>query len=254
MDLTSHPKPSSIGRFLLIGAALVSVALFAQTTTGPRAAVDLAAPMLKSNAYRPRHNPPGTTLTESLVHGRALAASKGLPWTGMRFIQNAGLPALSPGGFSISQLYQKQACQADAIVVGHTILWAYHLSAFGTSVYGDYEFVIDSLLKDNLTSSIRSKPDIVVTRPGGSLSLADGHVNFDLEEFPRLQSGTTYLLFLRHIPESSAYEALDSCSTLVATGNNWVITRKALSGLAGPEFTRGALEDNISNWLTSCKQ
>jgi hypothetical protein len=248
----SHLKPSSIGRLLFIGAAIVNVALFAQTT-GPSTGVDLAAPMLKLNAQRPQHNPPGTPLAESLANGRAIAASKGFPWKGMRFIAKEGLLMLSPGAFNILQLYQKQACQADAIVVGQTNLWAYHLSAFGTAVYGDYDFVIDTLLKDNRTSSIRSKPAIVVTRPGGSLSLADGPVTHVFEEFPRLQSGTTYLLFLRYIPGSSAYEALDSSSTLVATGNNWVIARKAFSGLAIPEFRRGALEASISNWLTSCK-
>jgi hypothetical protein len=56
------------------------------------------------------------------------------------------------------------------------------------------------------------------------------------------------------IPESSAYEALDPNSTLVATGNNWVIARKLFSALTVPEFTRGVLEASIANWLTSCKQ
>jgi hypothetical protein len=131
---------------------------------------------------------------------------------------------------------------------------AYHLSAYGTAVYGDYDFVIGTLLKDNRISSIRSKPAIVVTRPGGSLTLPGGYVNNEFEQFPRFQSDALYLLFLRYIPESSAYEALDPNSTLVAAGNNWVIARKAFSGLTVPEFTRGVLEASIANWLTSCKQ
>src|SRR5262245_38109588 len=228
--------------------------LFAQTTSGPSTGVDLTAPMLKLNAHLPRHNPPGPPLAESLVNAREAAASKGLPWQGLTYIRNEGLGFATRDGFNVLQLYQKQVCEADAIVVGQTNLWAYHLSAYGTAVYGDYDFVIDTLLKDNRTSSIRSKPAIVVTRPGGSLSLPGGHVNDDFQEFPRFQSGTIYLLFLRFIPESSAYEALDPNSTLVTTGNNWVIARKLFSGLTAPEFTRGVLEASIDDWLTSCKQ
>ena len=244
----------SIRRLLFIGAAIVGGGLFARTAQGPRTAVDLAAPMLQANANRPRHNPPGSPLAESLVSGRALAATKGWPWKGMRYIMHEGLVVSSPGGFNILELYQKQACQADVIAVGHTNLWAYHLSAFGTAVYGDYDLVIDTLLKDNRISSIRSKPDIVVTRLGGSILLPDGNVDFDSQEFPRLQPNTSYLQFLRYIPESSAYEALDSNSTLVATGNRWAIARRARSALAAPELARGVFESSISNWLNSCKQ
>jgi hypothetical protein len=152
----------------------------------------------------------------------------------------------------ILQVYQKQACQADAIIVGHPIASAYHLSSSGTSVYGDYIVAIDTLLKDNKTSSIRFRSDIIVTRPGGSLSLPDGNVNFELWAFPRLQVNVTYLQYLRYIQQSDAYQAIDNLSTLVADGNRWAISRKVFSKVVIPGFTRPSLETSISKSLTSC--
>lgn len=242
-------KLSSLGRLLIVSATILSIASFAQTPS------DLADPRLKANANLPQHNPPGISIPQLLANAHAQAPSKGIPWKGLDIVASDD-EAVSPGESIITillQLYRKQACQADAIVVGHTTSSAYHLSAFGTGIYGDYVFVIDMLLKDNGASSIRSKPDIVVTRPGGSLSLSEGPVNLEMRGFPRLQVGVTYLQFLRYVPQSSSYQAFDPFSTLVGNGNNWMIARKAFSGLVVPGFTRGALEPMIGNWLTSCK-
>lgn len=238
---------------VLMVAVVVNVAS-TQTASAQPATVDLTAPKLRANANLAEHNLRGVSLSESLLNGRALAASKGLRWKGMDHVVSDEAGNLA--GFnkvSLLQLYQRNTCQADAIAIGHTDVWAHHLSASGTAVYADYAFVIDTLLKDNPTSSIQSRPVIVLTRPGGSLVLPEGPVTFDFQAFPHLQTGITYLQFLRYIPESSSYQALNSFSTLVATGHIWAIARKAFSGLVFPEFTRGAFEGSISNWLTSCR-
>jgi hypothetical protein len=151
-----------------------------------------------------------------------------------------------------SQRYQNLSCEADAIAVGHTDLWAQHLSTYGT-VYTDYVFVIDALLKDNQRSSIQSRPDIVVTRPGGSLLVNNDAVSFEYQGYPELQSGVTYLQFLLYIPKSGGYQASGTYSTLLASGDNWVVARKS-SAVAVPGLTRGTLGASIGNWLTSCKK
>jgi len=92
----------------------------------------------------------------------------------------------------------------------------------------------------------------VVTRPGGSLDLPDGHVNFDPLAFPRLRPGVTCLQFLRYIPQSSSYQALDADSTLVASGENWTVLRRAFAGFVLPGFTRRAFEVTVANWLADC--
>jgi hypothetical protein len=93
---------------------------------------------------------------------------------------------------------------------------------------------------------------IVITRPGGSLLLDNGPVNFEMQSFPPLQTGVTYLQFLRFLPESSAYQAIDSFSTLVANRNNWVIARKEFSSMVLPGFAQSALLSTINNWLQTC--
>lgn len=74
------------------------------------------------------------------------------------------------------QVYERETWQADAIVTGQATASASHLSSYATSIYSDYIFVIGNVLKDNAASPIGSRPDMVVTRPGGELTLPDGPV------------------------------------------------------------------------------
>jgi hypothetical protein len=191
-----------------------------------------------------------------LVNARSLAPSKGVTtWKGLDIVvhDHELLPADMTLTSALLLAYQRQACAADAIVVGHITSSLYHLSAAGTAVYGDYIVVIDSLLKDNRATSIRPKADMVVTRPGGTLLLPEGPINFDRQGFPRLELGTMYLQFLRYIPQSGAYEAINEWSTLIAKEANWLIARKRFDRLVLPGFTRGGLEDAISKWMQACK-
>ena len=212
----------------------------------------LTAPALHAHANLPKYFRSGPPLTQDLAEARVTAASKGIPWKGLHFIVSDGdnLAGFTKEG--AVKLYQKLACQADVVAIGHISLSARHLSAWGT-VYTDYVFAIDNLLKDNQNSSIRSKPDVIVTRPGGSLLVNNDPVIFEFQGFPELQSGTTYLQFLKYIPESSAYQARDSYSTLLGTGSDWVVARKA-SAVSLPGLTRGVLEESVGNWLTSCNK
>jgi hypothetical protein len=226
---------------LAVVAGLSIVKSFAQG-----AAVDLSAPALQVHARLTQNDRVGPPLAGSLDHAHSVATSKGLPWKGLQRIVDD-----SPGNVSgltsaaILEIYQKQACDADSVVIGHPSAWVHHLSASGTVVYADYDFVIDRLLKDNQASSLQSRHDIVVTRPGGTFSLANGPVTFESLAFPHLQSGASYVQFLRYIPESSSYQAIDPFSTLIAIGTNWMIARTAFSKLVLPGFALGALEPAI---------
>jgi hypothetical protein len=184
-----------------------------------------------------------------------MADAKAVPWSGIESVVFEGLQNVQGlTGPAMIELYQKQACRADAVVVGQARLWSYHLSASGNAVYGDYDFAIDAVLKDNQAASIREKHDIVVTRPGGSLVLSNGPVSFKVESFPHLESAQTYLQFLQFIPSSGAFQALDAFSTLVLNGDEWVIARKAFLSFAVPGFSRGVLEASVAKWTASCKQ
>jgi hypothetical protein len=241
-----------VASFSLVVTAISATTIFAQTT--PTSTVDLTSPNLQVHASLSQNNPPGTPLPDRLRTAQSIAASKGIPWRGIDIVSGdevgnvAGL-----NNTSLLTLYQKRACLADAIVVGHPTSWLHHLSASGTAVYGDYDFAIETVLKDNLKDPFRLRPDILVTRPGGSLTLANGPVTFQSDGFPHLQADLSYLLLLKYIPASSGYQTIDSFSTLVVKGSSWAIARKAFSSLVIPGFTRGTLEGTISQWLRSCK-
>jgi hypothetical protein len=237
---------------ILVAAAIVSVApAFGQVTS------DLTDPRLSTHASIPRYNPPGTPLPQMLMNARSLASSRGVAeWKGLDIVirDHELVPPDKPLESVLLLAYHRQACAADAIIVGHiSTSPVYRLSAAGTAVYGDYGVIIDSILKDNQVASIRSKADIVVTRPGGSIVLPEGPVKYDMQSFPPLTSGTTYLLFLRYIPQSGAYQALDELSTLVGKDTGWLIARKVFDQIVVPGFTRGGLEAAIAKWIGACR-
>ncbi|HXJ43421.1 MAG TPA: hypothetical protein VNH18_29335, partial [Bryobacteraceae bacterium] len=105
-------------------------------------------------------------------------------------------------------------------------------------VYTDYEFTVEKVWKDS-AALLGSKTSVVVTRPGGSLTLPEGHVNWQSNEFPPLRPETVYLLFLHLVRGSLGYEAMDSFSTLEADKL--------------PGFSREGFEKAISERVAECK-
>jgi hypothetical protein len=240
-------------RLSLAGSAALITMLSAQSTA-PVASAEaaLASPTLKANAAIIQHNPPGSPIGSTLSSAKASAPSRGIAWKGVDLIafdSPAGLIADT----ALLDIHRKRACLADAIAIGHTIAESSHLSAFGTAVYTDYAFVPDTLLKDNARAAIRGKPFIVVTRPGGSIELPGGPVEYESQEFPKLLPRGAYLQLLRFIPQSGSYHAIDGFSTFVANGETWSIARAAVSARTLPEFKRGVLEALISGWLKACE-
>lgn len=147
---------------MLVGAAAALVS-FAQV------AGDLADPKLKANAELFQNNTPGVPLAQLLARARAEAPSRGIAWKGLEIHSTDDFGG-SPNESILTWLmrtYPKQACQADAIVIGRPGAVAYHLSNSGAGVYGDYLLAVDSVFKDNGAASIRGSARIVVTRPGG---------------------------------------------------------------------------------------
>ena len=183
--MSNFRKQQIAGRHLqfiiLVAAGILSVQAWAQVT-----GVDLNSPALSANAQLPKYFRSGPPLAESLANARSGAAARGIAWKGLQFIM---YDAENLAGFTSAgavQRYQRLACQADGVVIGHTNRAAPHLSAFGT-VYSDYEVVVDTWLKTNPKSLTGPIPAIVVTRPGGSLTVANDPVSFEYEGFPELK-------------------------------------------------------------------
>jgi hypothetical protein len=230
---------------------LASVSLIAQNPQTPPPTADLTIPALRAHASLPRYFRAGPSLAQDLADARAGAAQRNIVWKGLSFFVNdaENLGGLTPA--VAREIYNKLTCKADAVVIGHTQQSVSHISDWGT-VYTDYAFAIDAVVKDDARSSIRQKAALIVTRPGGSAMLGGDPVSFSYRGFPELKQGTIYLQFLHYIPESSAYEAYDAYSTLIARDKEWVVARQG-SAVALPELTRGVLEMTINEWLRSCR-
>ena len=240
----------TIFRILAGSSLLILAPAIAQVAQPP----DLGDPRLATHATLLWNNLGNMPLSERLQQAKSTAIRAGIPWTGLNIIGkgNEGAP---PGSQSdaLVEMYKRDTCQADAIVVGHATASASHLSASAASIYSDYIFVIDGVLKDNTASPIASKRAIVVTRPGGELTLPDGHVSVVELDFPYLETGVTYVEFLKYVPQSTGYQAIGPSSTLRNDNGNLTIARQAFSNIVLPEFTMSGIGPAVASWLALCK-
>ncbi len=156
--------------------------------------------------------------------------------------------------------YEELACASDAIVTGHTSIWLHHLNSSRQGIYTDYDFVVDTVIKDNAKAPLSMSQHIVMARPGGSLQLGTSGtiktIIISPGSFPHLETGSEYLIFLNFIPPSGGggYQAADPFGSFIATGAQWTIMRKAYSALTLPEFSRDGFPPAITQWIASCKQ
>ena len=237
---------------ILLGIA--SAASLAQVSPVPSGGLDLSAPSLRSHATLLQNNNLGVydKLTDVLKRAEEKAAAKGISSSGLNIITNDPVQPGTP--VQVIESYKKLACLADSIAIGHPNTWLYHLTESGASIYTDYDFVVETVLKDNRTSPLAAH--VVLTRPGGSLKLGTGQlqtINAKPEIFPPLQTTMRYMLFLKYVPASGGYEAYGGNATLVASAGRWNVVRKALSNIALPEFALTVMEQNVLAWVSSCE-
>jgi hypothetical protein len=112
--------------------------------------------------------------------------------------------------FDFQKFLREMADEADAVVVGTVKNKSSQLTEDEDYVFTDYDLTAVEVLKDNAAAPIEPNKGIVVTRPGGTI-LLDGRIVEALDEsFQPLRKNDQYLLFLRFIPSTGAYEALNS--------------------------------------------
>lgn len=110
-----------------------------------------------------------------------------------------------PEDFDLNAYLLSSAQKADAIVIGEVRGKSSQIIEEGTFVFTEHELVIEEVLKDNPTNSIRTGDIVTVLRRGGAVQL-NGHQvrTIDYAQKP-LERGAKYLLFLRFIPDTGAY-------------------------------------------------
>ncbi|HEX8176256.1 MAG TPA: hypothetical protein VF543_14160 [Pyrinomonadaceae bacterium] len=122
------------------------------------------------------------------------------------------LPELSPGGRpSLSEAFLKNlASNADVVVIGRVTNKSSQLTENGAFVFTDYDLAVEEVLKGNSSNNIQSQSSIAVTRPGGKILLEGRVVTATDRVFKPLAIGGRYLLFLKYIPTTGAYHAVNN--------------------------------------------
>lgn len=131
-----------------------------------------------------------------------------------------GLPELSPPHAlpAVDAWLNKLAATSDAIVIGSVINKASQLTKNETFVFTDYDLSVEEVLKDR-TSTIQPQSVITVTRPGGKVLLEGRIIDARDKSFKPIVIGGHFLLFLRLIPKTGSYQALNNKSSFELVNN-----------------------------------
>lgn len=131
-----------------------------------------------------------------------------------------GLPEVSPHNElpAVDDWLSKLAASSDAVVIGTVVNKVSQLTKNETFVFTDYDLSVEEVLKDR-TSTIQPQSIITVTRPGGKILLEGRIINARDKSFKPLVIGGRFLLFLRLIPKTGAYQAVNNKSSFELVNN-----------------------------------
>ncbi len=239
---------------LLVSLAFACVDSLAQSSSP----VDLNSSALAPHGTLALNNMPfwNSDLIADAANLQNSARAKGLPADSFVVSTNDHeAPATGP---LIVAMYQRLVCSAevDLIAIGHPIQQLSHLTPSNKSVYTDYDFVVDQVVKNNAAAPLSLQEHIVVTRLGGVVNVTTAFgpatIEMNMGFYPPLETGTTYLMFLGYVRASGGYQTGGMNGTLVAVGGQWMMARKAFSKMVVPGLSRDILPSNIGTWLASC--
>ena len=139
----------------------------------------------------------------------------------VRIAVGTGLPMGDPSAepFNRNKFLRRLACDADAVVVGLVRDKTSQFTEEEGFIFSDYEVVVQEILKNNTTAPIQANESVIITRPGGAVRL-DGRVfQAEDESFKPLNMNSRYVLFLRYLPATNAYRAVNSKAAFVLLNN-----------------------------------
>ncbi len=121
---------------------------------------------------------------------------------------------------------QDLACEADSVIIGVIQSKSSQLTEDKNFIFTDYEVIVDEVLKDNLADPINPTTLITVTRPGGVIRLNGKVVHAQDNAFKPFNIDGRYLLFLRHLPTSRSYQAVNSAGSFRIENRKVIQLRK----------------------------
>jgi hypothetical protein len=124
--------------------------------------------------------------------------------------------------FNLDEFLRTMVCDSDAVVIGEVKNRASQLTEYGEFAFTDYEVTIEEILKNNTAAPIMSQGNITVTRPGGAIQLNGKIIRAVDLSYKPFEIGGRFLLFLKFIPASGAYQTFSSQGSFKLVGNEMV--------------------------------
>lgn len=154
--------------------------------------------------------------------------------TDIDIISPPPIPMLSPGGAtSTASGLENLACEADAVVTGQVKSKSSFPTADETYIFTDYTMSVEEVLKGD-PANVTPGGEVTVTRPGGTVQFDGRRFRAIDRSFKPLEIGDRYLLFLKLIPETGAYSAVNSKSSFLMRDNKVLtLTEEQLQGELG---------------------
>jgi hypothetical protein len=167
------------------------------------------------------------------------------------------LPFLSPVG-QIKSNYEfltEMTADSDAVLVGVVKEKNSQLTESGKFIFSDYLFQVEDVIKNNPKKPISTSELITLIRPGGKILLNGFTVTATDESYQNLNAGEKYILFLKFVPETGAYQSVNpEGSFLTNDGKATTLNRSVASRFRGVQDLSSFIADiysTISNNLPS---
>lgn len=158
-----------------------------------------------------------------------------------------GPPELSPQGkrASPADVLSGLAAEADAIVIGVVKDKSSQLTENGAFIFTDYDMTVEEVLKGNRAARVEPRTNLTVTRPGGKVVLNGRVVTAVDRSFKRLAVGGRYLLFLRYVAATGAYQAINDQGSFEIGDNKAAALAQTPAATSGAELDAAALINEI---------
>ncbi len=114
-------------------------------------------------------------------------------------------------------------CRSDVVLAGSVLEKTAFLTSKEDWAFTDHVVQVNEVIKDNSVRPIPVNAHIVVARSGGTIHLSNGRViRVTDESFAPLKVGSSYLLFLKYIPETGGYLSEDGRGSFELQGGKAV--------------------------------
>jgi hypothetical protein len=142
---------------------------------------------------------------------------------------------VAPGDY-----FSDLARASDAVIRGRVIKKVSQITEDDTFIFTDYDVVVMEIFKNNAVSPLEIGTTILVTRPGGKIIVNEIIMEIRDEQYLPLPASTQeVVLFLKHLPETGAYQATRNTGSFEFVG-------QILRPLTGVNFPPGVIQDSLS--------